>query len=372
MTKIELKSLINYPLPSLIGMKADFVTEIESAQNSKDSSISFLLHSLENKPQLKIGEMFQVMVIGGSNFHSCIFTKKDERNHYSEVTKSSIPIFNTKEIFLDFILKNLQPDHNYLAINLAYPLEPVTRNGLLDCVLLKGTKEHEFKGLIGETVGEEIEKYIKETLDRDITVLVANDTIALVLAGIHEIKAPPISLVGGIVGTGVNFGFFYNETQVVNLESGGFNKFESSESGLIIDQNSSSPGEQLFEKEVAGGYLYKHYNIINKLYGLGLKEINSSDELSSLAITKEDNGRSLAQLLLERSASLIAVQIAGIYEFKKLAKLNFIIEGSLFWKGHNYSDLVKKYLGKLGVSESSINIIKIHRSYLLGIASLLD
>ena len=68
----------------------------------------------------------------------------------------------------------------------------------------------------------------------------------------------------------------------------------------------------------------------------------STEELSKIA----EKGNETAQKLLERSASLIACQIAGIYRYKcrerfQTVPYQFIMEGSLFWQGWKYKAMVE-------------------------------
>ena len=171
-----------------------------------------------------------------------------------------------RKIFLNFIEKALRPDITYLALNFAYPMSPVSRDGYLDGNLIMGTKEHSFEGLVGKNIGETIEKYIFDTLKRKIHVAIANDTVCLLLSGLTQYRWN--GLVGGIVGTGLNFAIFLDEATIVNLEAANFDKFEQSPEGKLIDQASARPNSALFEKETSGGYgEYPGYYIKGIAYG---------------------------------------------------------------------------------------------------------
>ena len=147
-----------------------------------------------------------------------------------------------------------------------------------------------------------------------------------------------MSIVAGIVGTGTNFAFFLNKNTAVNLESGNSNHFPQSKTKKIIDRSSTNPEEQLFEKEVAGAYLFRHYQVNQSKKANHFPQ--STLDLNHLAC----QGDRLAQKFFERSSALIASQIAGIYLFKKYylktistdsaqlkPPLTFVMEGSVFW-----------------------------------------
>ena len=78
----------------------------------------------------------------------------------------------------------------------------------------------------------------------------------------------------------------------------------------------------------------------------------------------------MAQQLLERSASLVACQIAGIYQFKNQPKLTFVMEGSLFWKAWQYKAMVSDYLAKLDIPTDSLHFTHVKNSSLIGSAQL--
>lgn len=194
----------------------------------------------------------------------------------------------------------------------------------------------------------------------------ANDTVCLILAGLQA--GTWENIVGGVVGTGLNFGFFLDKNTVVNLEAGNFNKFPQSESGKYIDEHSLNKGVNTFEKEVAGGYLYQHFNYYVKKNALAAPQLHSSKDLSTIGIS--DEIKTLYEALWHHSASLLACEIAGIYQFKQQKELIFVMDGSLFWKGYNYMELVKDYLSQLEVAYNAISFQKIEKSSILGAAHL--
>ena len=209
-------------------------------------------------------------------------------------------------------------------------------------------------------MGKTLEQYVFAKTKRRIRVSVVNDTPCLVLAGLTKERKE--RLVGGIVGTGMNFGFFLHEKVIVNLEAGSFDKFTPSKTAMAVDKKSGLPGQFPFLKETAGAYLYQHFNLLSD------SPITSTKQMSTLA----EKGNKTARSLLERSASLIACQIAGIYKFKKQSKLTFVMEGSLFWKGWHYKKMVELYLEELGVPRKAIRFVHIESSGILGAVRLVD
>jgi hexokinase len=346
-------------LKEMNGIASEFVSQLEGSKNGKKSSLSFIQNRVLQSDK---NGSYQVMVFGGTVFEKAIAHKNNGSYTLSQFHKSQLPILSTKEVFLEFFLSHLDPSINTVAISFAYPLDPIFENNRLDGVLIKQTKDHTFTGLIGQKVGKEIAEYIEKKLGKKIIVTIANDTVCLVLSG--QSVAPSDKVIGGIVGTGVNFGFFSDGKTIINCESGNFDGFTLSGAAHYVDQHSINPGQQLFEKEVAGGYLYKLL-----AYHTG-HEFTSSNEVS-LEAAVEGKNQAAAQTILKHSASLIACQIAGIYWFKKQPKLYFVMEGTLFWEGYRYIEWVQKALSLLNIEKSHIEFIKIEKSSLKGAAHLL-
>jgi len=467
MTQISL-----YSLPQLKKIRDNFINELILAARGEKTSLAFIKNSLPLKPVVADDELFQLMAIGGSVFHMALAKKSKNKISLQKKVKFFLPHFSSREIFCKFFLEQLDPRVNTVALNLAYHLVPSLRHGLVDDRLVIPTKEQPFSGLVNKLIGQELEIYVFEKLKRRIRVAVANDAICLLLSTLpsQSRSSQRLSTVAGIVGAGTNFAFFLspcqqaeNENIAVNLESGNFDKFPPTATGKIIDQNSDQRGQQLLEKEVSGNYLYRHYNLLVKhspslwdttwgipLWRSGLQHqqgfgvrnpepsrryvgagslVNRGEKnrllLSTFELSQQaqlhpggvNRGVTIARKLIERSASLIACQIAGIYLFKtcrenkksaqdtdsrhmsrvaanlmdnarftslmhvredvskhfkkEVTPFKFIMEGSLFWHGWHYQQFVEDYLKKLAVRKNSVKFINVKNSSLIGASRLI-
>ena len=349
-------------------IKNNFVYELQDAYAGKKTSLPFIVHQLPSSSLVKDGEVFEVLVIGGSVWKKA-FLKKT-KNGIEFIKKQAEQPVNLKnqQDFLAFIENELPDEITTLALNFAIPMEPVFENGRLDGIVLSVPKEGKLQGLIGKKVGAEIEKYIFEKQKRRIKASVANDTLSLVLSGLTKYRWN--QFVAGIVGTGVNFAFFLNEEKIANLESANFDKFTLTQEARIIDKESREPNIHLFEKETAGAYLYKHFNIVLKENRIDYPSIASTEELDSVSRKNLPQVSDIAKKLIKRSAQLVACQIAGITEFKQ-KDMVFNMEGSLFWKGNGYKEMVEKTVRQL-VPEYNVTFVKIKDSGILGAAKLVS
>lgn len=364
-------------------IKQNFVKELKVANAGKKTSLPFIVHKLSSASIVRDGEVFQVVVIGGTVGKVAIVKKTSNDIQILEKKDEKRLEFREAEDFLSFINKELEDGTNTLALNFAYPIKPVFENGRLDGFLLAVTKEGSFHGLVGKLIGKEIENYIFEKRNKKIKVAAANDTVCLLTSGLSEYKED--ELAAGIVGTGFNMAFFLGKNKLVNLESANFDIFPQSREGRIIDVQSAQPGKALFEKETAGAYLYKHFNLIIKEKKIKYPQISSTEELDAISRKDITQVSEIAKNLITRSAQLVACQIAGVAEFKKQPSSSpfpmegegrsekdsviFNMEGSLFWKANNYKETVEQTVEQL-VSRYNIKFVEIKDSAILGAAKL--
>ncbi len=372
----KLSSIQSANNPDYKKIKQAFLSELKKASSNKKSSLSYIEHSFSPAPLVSKG-IFQTIVIGGTNYISALSEITIKKNTILKIKKGKMPVFKTAKDFSSFLNYHLNKKAEALGINFAFPLKPfINKHHALDGILIHGTKEHAFERLIGQAIGEFAGNIYFEKYKRQIPVTVANDTVCLTLADNGEEAG------GMVVGTGFNLSLKITaegKKSVVNLEAGNFNGFEFTDVLKIIDRKSERPGRMLFEKAIAGKYLVTYFNEKAKALQYGIQPLKTSADLSRLAATENKKGqtkpplgRDLARTLLERSASLIACSIAGIYEFKNNPKkLEFITEGSLFWKGYMYQENVQKQLLELGVPKNIITFKYIEDSSLKGTIGLL-
>jgi len=345
----------------------NFTTQLEFAENGSPSSLAFIKNTIPSSPHIKTGETFQIMSIGGTIYVKALVRKGDTGIGILSLERGNIPQFTTKNIFLNFIADHTDPNVPFLAMNFAYPLLPTFINEKLDGIMQAGSKEYAFLGLVGKQVGQTIEEFIFAKTKHAITVSIANDTICLLLSTLTQ-KDPNIQFAAGIIGTGINFALFLDNTTLVNLEAGDFKEFIQSREGARIDAASIEPGAHLFEKEVAGAYLYKHFNLLAAEKGLSITPLLNSTDLTSLAQTQTQGIGDLATEVLAHSARLAAGVIAGIANYKK-SDMTFVMQGSLFWEGYHYKETIQQTLPLL--TPHSISFIKVEHADILGAAKLL-
>ncbi len=357
------------PPPNYEKIKSTFHLELVLASEGKPLSLSYLRHPLPERPLITEGKM-QAIVIGGTNYE--FSTVKIARNNQRFIhrKKPKGGPFDTVNALFGFIQARLEPDMDAIGINIAFPLEPAMgAHGELDGKLIQGTKKHALAGANGIEVGQRVNAMYQVKFHKDIPVTVANDTICLALAGNGDEDG------GVIIGTGFNMSLREQqgmEKVYVNLESGNFDYFRADTILEKIDKASENPGNNRFEKMLSGPYLPLHFNLIASQRKLLVPRTTSSKRLTDWAINSETDAGTLAQALFERSASLVASQIAGLYEFRgRPETMTLIGEGSLFREGWCYEENIQHRLDLLNVPKGAIHFKEIQDSTIQGTIGLL-
>lgn len=349
-------------------IRDNFLQELNEAKEGKKTSLPFIVNKIATNPLVKDNEIFQVLVIGGSVCKSATVKKRGEQLEILAKGEKDQPPFHTKEDLLSFIDKEFDKQIRVLAVNFAYPIDPIFENGRLDGVVIAGSKENTFGNLVGQKLGHEIEEYVKKKYGKELLVSVANDTICLLLSGLSKHHWNEIA--AGIVGTGLNFAIFLDEETAVNLEAANFDKFPLSPQGKEIDSESAAPGRALFEKETSGAYVYRHFNIILKEKGIDHPPISSTWELKKLALVNKGEVSEIANSLITRSADLVSAMIAGMTLFYD-KDMTFVMEGSFFWGEDIYKDLVTENVKQLA-PDHKVTFAKVDDSPIVGGAKLVS
>lgn len=360
------------PFDTLEQITQDMVAELLAKNPPSSTTLSFIPHHISPSRMLEEGELFQVIVIGGTYYKCALFEYLNGQAHIKDAEDGTLETLHTEQTLLLFIESLLHPSIRKLVVNFAFPLKPIVdpETQLLDGILVSESKEHKLEGLVGQAVGKRIQEHVLASRAQEMSVAVTNDTICLLLSGLDDVSSHQ-SLAAAIVGTGVNFAYFDDEETAVNTEAGNFTSFAHPHEMKLVDRNSSNPHAALYEKTVAGAYLYK-------LYNERIKELDEMDESDLISDTQQldDIARScdqikapIAQEVLTRSAQLVACMMAALMIHKKRS-LTFVVEGSVFWRAWNYEDMVNATVHKLA-PDHTMHAIRVSESNVMGAAKLL-
>jgi hypothetical protein len=357
----------------------NFHKELKLAELNNDSDLDFQKIGIETHQNIPENELFQTILIGGSHLESALVKVIQGQVKIYKFTSKEFNTLPNGEELMKIVLDSLDPNVKHLNISLAYKTRHYTRNGLIDGVVVTSSKEHNLESLQGKSLGEEIEKKVLERKGRQIKVSVVNNNVSLGIAACRKesAKSDLETTITGIVSSGVNFGLFDSRiSKFINLESGNFGNYKQSNSAKILDSHSQNPGRNLCEKEVGLVYLWRLFNLEAVSEDIKQRLTGPADFLELINSKETTKSSNLAQKLFQKSAALVASQIAGIIYFKDEKQISknqvykIILEGDLFWKNQQYRELVKKNLEVIGISSSRYKFIKINFGFLLGVALL--
>ena len=266
-------------------------------------------------------------------------------------------------------------DCELACISFSYPCE-VLPSG--DGRVMRLTKELHVTDLVGSTVCEPLEKALKKLGAPGVRRWrLINDTVGTLLGGMAQCdRSRYDGYVGLILGTGTNTcasfptaditksaaAMAMGGQMVVNLESGGFDRFTLGTADERLDRTSQQPGKQRLEKTISGGYypqLLKETLRLAAEEGLCpnadsfCREDFAMPEIGELCFDESEANafaRNVNALLLERSAKLTACALSAIVLYGKPAagsRICVCADGTTIEKNPLLRPLSEQYMSEL-------------------------
>ncbi len=345
-----------------------------------------------------------VLDLGGTNYRVAIVNFdgekpviRPENGWKRNLAVMKTPGFTRENLFkemADPILETKRDKVMPIGYCFSYPADS-TLDG--DATLARWTKGVNINEMVGQPVGKPLVDYLNQKADPQFSnIRVINDTVASLFAGLTFSGYD--AYIGLIVGTGTNMATLIPVNKIpklsyvkelnpealipVNLESGNFFPPHLVACDDKVDQLSDKPGTQRFEKAISGMYLGE---ILKAAFSATkFEEPFDAQKLTSIMnypdMYKEEYVK-VARSIYERSAALVAAQIAGlVLELKaqtpSIKKIMLTADGSLFWSkdnnGTNYKDLVVKNLQRVfneyHVDDIHVDINSMDNANLIGTA----
>jgi len=364
-----------HPLSYYRTVSDSILAQLQLAATGQRTSFAYASNPLPTTPIVPNNTPFQVIIIGGTYLHVHTVQRQDKKLQILTSAQQPVPQLSSSKVLMQVVDEVISTDVSAVAVNFAFPMDVVIRDDLIDGRLICGTKDHTFEDMIGSVIGQEIEQEMQQRRGQALTVSVCNDTVALGFAALDRYSSDlSVSrLAAGVVGTGFNFGVFTSATEFVNLESGNFADFPRTQSAKQVDAYSKNPGKQLFEKEVGGQYLWQHFNIQAEAEGIDIR-LSDTEKLHALAESDPTRAGQLAMEVFTHAASMVAAEIAALNIFSQektqsYAPFMVVIEGSVYWRAHDFADTVQDVLSRL--TPDPINIVYLKNSGVTGTARLL-
>ena len=247
-------------------MISTFLSEMEKGLKGDPSSLRMIPAYVGVNGKIPEGAKAAVLDAGGTNFRSAIVSipPKIEDRVNQPMPGAKAPVTGD-EFYAAFAneLRRVAPKATVKKFGWCFSYNAdVTPE--LDVRLNCWTKGIQAPSIVGQYVGKEL---LKRLGGGEIAIV--NDTVATLLAAkATEGDKTYSSYIGFILGTGTNSAYVEKNanilklqgadpagTMIINAESGGFDKIETSAFDKAADAKTFNPGAHIFEKLIAGAYL---------------------------------------------------------------------------------------------------------------------
>ncbi len=362
-----------------------FVSEMRSGLAGEASSLMMIPTYFSVDGGIERGGRAIALDAGGTNFRVAL----------TEMGEDSVKILSsevfpmpgsrgaiTKDEFLDEVCGKIEPllnDADKIGFCFSFPAEITPER---DGKLVAFNKEVSVEGSEGMLVCAEIEKRLEKRGSKKTSAFVLlNDTIAAMLGGMASMQGGG-DTIGFILGTGTNT--CYSEkgenikklghpegSMIINMEAGGFAKLHRGKIDEELDSTTANPGDHIYEKMVAGGYLGKLVLLTLKAAARDgvikdTKELQAKEDLELKEVsafleegaghgelgqfftddTDADAVRDICLALIERAAKLAVCNLAAIMQQTGAGidtPVTIAAEGSTFLKTYSFRDDFDRY-----------------------------
>ncbi len=360
---------------------------------------------------------------GGTNFRASLITiSKSGQITTTDTVSYRMPGIDGEiscEEFFNKIAGYIRPlaeKVERIGFCFSYPTEILPGR---DGRLIQFCKEVQAREVEGQLIGKNLLEALG-TPHKQIVLL--NDTVATLLAG--KSAAPGRSYdsyIGFILGTGTNTCYIeknhnilknrdqnQEKSQIINIESGDFGRPPRTDLDILFDQTTTNPGSYKFEKMFSGGYFGGLVLFVLKTAAAegvfsdetamgvsGIDElpsweanefaagIENKSNILNRFINTEDAAtcRLIIDALIDRAAKLVAGSMSAV--ILKCGKgrtpekpILITVEGTTFYKLHNFRPRFEKYLNEHLTEERKryIEFTEVAQSSLIGaaLAALID
>ncbi|MBN2316708.1 MAG: hypothetical protein JXM79_22465 [Sedimentisphaerales bacterium] len=251
-----------------------FLSEMRHGLAGLESSLAMIPTYIEVGQDVPADQPVIVLDAGGTNFRVATIRFDDSGNASVEnLIQKSMPGLEketSKEDFFATIaqyMTDVAQASEKIGFCFSYPTEILPSK---DGRLIRFCKEVKAKEVEGELIGENLLAALARAGHKGHkSVVILNDTVATLLAGVSASHAFTYdSYIGFILGTGSNCcyvesnqnitktsGLDDNAGQIINVESGAFDKAPRGTIDILLDKSTLDPGQYTFEKMFSGAYM---------------------------------------------------------------------------------------------------------------------
>ncbi|MBR0137441.1 MAG: hypothetical protein IJM15_03455 [Erysipelotrichaceae bacterium] len=383
-----------HQLPEGIDLKREtdeMVRQMLLGLHGEDSSLMMIPTYLSTEGQVVKNKPVVAIDAGGTNLRIALVSFTEEGLKIENLMKRrmfGVDEAISGEKFIEGLTELLVPlieKSDKIGFCFSFASETLPN---MDGKVIDFGKDVKITGAVGMLLGEEIRKCLREKgYDKDISVVVLNDTVSTLLGGPAIPNAKDVDgQIGLIVGTGTNTAYCEDINEItkidykgegkmiINMESAGFDGFELGEFERRVDAKSSNRGKALFEKCISGMYLgsvigetlkqaaaeglFSEGNTVSELKDFSMAEVDAflRDPYGGNMIAKaagNENDTDLIyqfiDLAIDRASRLITVNLAACIERMNGGRsisspVRIMAEGSTLLKCFGYRQRVEYYM----------------------------
>lgn len=250
-----------------------FLHEMELGLEGRESTLEMIPTFLSAANEVPSNTLVIVADAGGTNFRvaSIYF---DEKNSpvIQNLQKFTMPGVKKELSSTDFFeamavyFKDVLSLSDRIGFCFSYPVQMHPNK---DGELIRFSKEIKAPEVVGQRVGENLtDAIVSMGFGTKKKIVILNDTVATLLAGVGYQNRTFSSYIGFILGTGTNTCYVEQNTNIskqgdlvpegsmiINVESGGMGSIHRGKLDIMYDDTTVNPGVHQFEKMISGAYL---------------------------------------------------------------------------------------------------------------------
>lgn len=408
-----------------------FLSEMQRGLAGKKSTLDMIPTYIEVGADVPTNKRVIVVDAGGTNFRVATVYFDDQKKAVIENLRlykmPGVQHEIGKDEFFKIMagyLKDVVGAAQNVGFCFSYAVEMSPNK---DGRLIRFSKEIKAKDVVGQPIGENLNRAIVSMgLGSEKHIVLLNDTVVTLLAGVGYQNRSFGSYIGFILGTGTNTCYVEKnsnikktlvrhsgsdggknldllKSQIINTESGNFGKIKQGKIDVAFDKSTVNPGVHKFEKMISGAYLgplclATIHKACDNLFSTGvanaLWQISELDTKALNAFLLYPYGQNpladaakqgnvdntltlyyIADRLTERAAKLTAINLSAIaiksgQGTDPSRPICIVTEGTTFYQMKGLKNRVEFYLkqyleNKLGIY---YEIISVDNATLIGAA----
>lgn len=260
-----------------------FMSEMQRGLSGQKSTLDMIPTYIEVGAEVPTNKRVIVADAGGTNFRVATVYFDDKKSAVIENQRlfkmPGVQHEIDKDEFFRVMagfLKDVVGASKNIGFCFSYAVEILPNK---DGRLIRFSKEVKARGVEGQLIGENLNRALSAVgLGGDKHIVLLNDTVTTLLAGVGYKNKTYGSYIGFILGTGTNCCYIEKnsnikktlvrrseseggkgldplKSQIINTESGGFGKINRGKIDVAFDKSTANPGVHKLEKMISGAYL---------------------------------------------------------------------------------------------------------------------